>query len=801
MFLVQRASNWWFGDSKNTDKILPRINDDKSTTEGGKTYGLRKLIEGGFHVPRFAYVTTSFSKNDIASVLRSKFNGDYRKLFAVRSSAANEDSTTKSNAGAFHTELGVPYDKVYDAALKVKASYGDQEGTIIIQEFIPSNKAGVMFTNAGENITVISSNFGLCKTVVDGEDCDVFYILPENGEIIKKKISKKVPIYFKDHKFVQAEETDEQCLTNDDIKLLVEKGKQIQEYFGKPQDVEWCIWNDKLYLLQSRPITKKIIDKIVYYDGANIQESFPGIVLPLTFTATNYAYKWIYYNALLKAGVPKIELDNHLDIFENMLYLEWGRMFYNMDNWKGVRNFIPSFKKKNDDFEAMITNKMGEYHYRTNNDIVPVSWWKFIPRLIYNYIYLQSEMNQLITDANKTLREFNLEGADAFTYENCISSIKSYNELFLSRWNLIGINDMFTAMFYNYLLKKFGADNIQHVVKFNTVSTKQLDGLAKLAKSIKKYDDIWNSIEIENKQIFDDLLKKYDDVAKVFKEYNNTYGGRFGNELKLETLDLMDDFSKFCKLMKLYSDYKPSEKTESHNETIKLSEGLPFQGLSSLDKLIRRWFNMHATNRENLRLVRSNFFGATRKIFTRIGQLLHINEIIDDSRDVFYLTFDEIMNKEHIDDYIKMQEIVRMRKDDYKRYQELDPPEYFVTINGATPNIETQNIITNTNMFKALGASPGKITGKVKLFENPDIPNDDFDILVAKNTDPGWVPLIGKCKAMIIESGGILSHAAIVSRELEKPAVIGIHGAMKILKDGQTVEVDGSKGIVTIINT
>jgi len=70
---------------------------------------------------------------------------------------------------------------------------------------------------------------------------------------------------------------------------------------------------------------------------------------------------------------------------------------------------------------------------------------------------------------------------------------------------------------------------------------------------------------------------------------------------------------------------------------------------------------------------------------------------------------------------------------------------------------------------------------------------------VASRTDPGWTALIGVTKGLIIEHGGILSHAAIVSRELGIPTVIGASNATQILKNNQIVEIDGSSGIINII--
>ena len=98
------------------------------------------------------------------------------------------------------------------------------------------------------------------------------------------------------------------------------------------------------------------------------------------------------------------------------------------------------------------------------------------------------------------------------------------------------------------------------------------------------------------------------------------------------------------------------------------------------------------------------------------------------------------------------------------------------------------------------GCTKGLIQGKIKVFKDYQLPEKiDFEIAVAKNTDPGWTPLLGLCKGLIIENGGILSHAAIVSRELGIPTIIGVKNATKLLKSGQTLKINGSNGNIEII--
>ena len=105
-------------------------------------------------------------------------------------------------------------------------------------------------------------------------------------------------------------------------------------------------------------------------------------------------------------------------------------------------------------------------------------------------------------------------------------------------------------------------------------------------------------------------------------------------------------------------------------------------------------------------------------------------------------------------------------------------------------------------VLDGLGASPGEATGVVKIVFSPQEANtkiNDGDILVTIATDPSFTPFMEKASAIITDIGGILSHAAIVSRELGIPCVVGCGKATKILKDGMRVTVDGLKGLIWII--
>jgi pyruvate,water dikinase len=180
-----------------------------------------------------------------------------------------------------------------------------------------------------------------------------------------------------------------------------------------------------------------------------------------------------------------------------------------------------------------------------------------------------------------------------------------------------------------------------------------------------------------------------------------------------------------------------------------------------------------------------------------MGELFVLEGTLDDVDDVFYLRLDEILPVSALKD-VHLKELVKRRKAEFESFKAVEPPVHFVTVHGAPPVNHKEYV--QGGIGNSRPASPGVVRGKVRVFREFAIPESiDFDILVTSHTDPGWTPLIALSKGLIIEHGGVLSHASIVARELNIPAVIGARNAVKFLKDGQIVEINGSTGSIKII--
>ena len=212
-----------------------------------------------------------------------------------------------------------------------------------------------------------------------------------------------------------------------------------------------------------------------------------------------------------------------------------------------------------------------------------------------------------------------------------------------------------------------------------------------------------------------------------------------------------------------------------------------------LDRLLISKFRKYASRREEFRLLRSNMFGFVRKLCRRIGALLERSGNLSQADDVFYLEYEELMRAAG-DSSLRplLKRIVEKRKMEYALYEGTVPPTHFC----GTPDHSVA--LSTAAKLKGKPGSPGIVRGRIMRFPEFRLPETgSFDIAVASHTDPGWTPLIALSKGIIIEHGGLLSHASIAARELGIPAVIGANGALDVLHDGDIVEINGMTGSIT----
>jgi pyruvate,water dikinase len=209
-------------------------------------------------------------------------------------------------------------------------------------------------------------------------------------------------------------------------------------------------------------------------------------------------------------------------------------------------------------------------------------------------------------------------------------------------------------------------------------------------------------------------------------------------------------------------------------------------------------------DRENLRFERTRLFGRVRQIFVELGRKFHALDLLEQPRDIFYLEVNEALG--FIDGTIvttDLKALVALRKAEFEGYRTKEVP---------SDRFETRGIVHQSHSFrgapvaddpggdqrKGLGCCPGLVRGPVRVITDPRGARlRRGDILVAERTDPGWIMLFPAAAGLLVERGSLLSHSAIVAREMGIPAIVSIPGVTRWLRDGDEVEFDGSTGVVT----
>lgn len=839
---------------------------------GGKAHSLFEMERLGLNIPEWFVVPAQCfinwkNKNPLKKNEDFSFSEEEKSLiysflkedglYAVRSSARAEDSKTNSFAGQYETFLGIKKESVLEKIKSVFLSaYSDRLieyaknkdlemseliPSVIVQEQVQSDKSGVAFSvnpvNGNVKEILMSAVFGLGTGLVDGSINADAIIYNKNTKQYEENISLKEErdiIENGEFKTISLA-TDDKVLTQQEISKLVEMVLKIEKYKKCPQDIEWAIKDNVIYLLQSRPITtlEKIenkIDKITTWDNSNIVESYGGVVSPMTYSFIKFAYAEVYKQMCKMFNVPSKILNYNEYTFSHMLGCIKGHVYYNLVSWYKLLTMLPgyNFNKEfmiqmmgakdpiSDDVleriekEKCSTNKFEDYLYAGFG----------IVGLFTNYCRIKNLTQKFYENVKEAVDEEHLlKNIDTMSLEELSSYYRRLENKLIRKWDAPVINDFFAMIFYGVLRKissNWGNGNLQEIYNDllcgdgKIISTQP----PKKIKEIAQYlvDSNRNSIEIfcdgELTDIEQELVKDgY--LNKLIQEYIDLYGDRCLEELKLETLTTSDNPINLYRSIgsmgkKILSntvisidENKIRQQAEMsayyHLKDNKIKEKLYFYIVEKTRYFVR--------NRENLRFERTRIFGVVRKIINQIGIRLFSLNLIEEPRDVFYLELNEILGFIEGNMFsTNLKELIKLRKAEEQLYLTADIDNRFdtqgcVNSNNLYKGNSQNNNFENSNVIKGTGCCPGTITGVVKIVKDPKNANlKEGEILITERTDPGWIMLFPIAGAVVVEKGSLLSHASIVLREMGIPSIVGIDHITSIVKDGDIITVNGSTG-------
>lgn len=821
---------------------------------GGKGHALFQLNQAGFNVPEWFAIAPTFlqgADGSEAFVRDCRFTpGQLEAItraldaiggerFAVRSSAIDEDGQSTSFAGQLDSFLEVPagdvpekikavWASIYSGHLAAYRAANDIRDTptvpgVIVQRMIEPDTAGVAFSvdvvQGQWSVAMVSAVHGLGEKLVSGKVNGDNWRIGRDGKVIE---------------FTPGDSSGRRILTDHQAHAVADLARACERHFGCPQDIEWALRGDALFLLQSRPITTlaRLADPdgtLNIWDNSNIAESYGGVTTPLTYSFAHYIYKEVYQQFCRIMHVPEARIAENRSIFNSMLGLIHGRVYYNLMSWYRMLALLPGFRFNRGFMEQMMGVKEGlpesvlaEFDDARLGarvrDAGRLAW--ALLGLVRAQIRLPRMIRRFYTHFDQTLTELPAPLTD-LRADQLVTHFHDLEEKLLNRWNAPLVNDFFAMIYFGVLrslTQKWCNDTdgtLQNGLLCGTgniISAEPAKRIHSMA-AIASRDAAWTTqLASADLRTLETEMPTQPEFATEYHAYLDRFADRCLNELKLESPTLRDDPLPLLRSIGNLAQRIRNDPTPRPNIEKELQESSQAELSRQLDgRPLRRWiFNYvlkqarrRVCDRENLRFERTRLFGRIRALFLECGKRLAAVGALETARDVFYLEVYEVIGfVEGTGSTTDLKSLVNVRRAEFERFKIGKPP---------ADRFETRGLVHIGNPFESsrtneptagiqselsgIGCCPGIVRGLARVITDPSNATlKPGEILVAEQTDPGWITLFPAASGVLVERGSLLSHSAIVSREMGIPAIVSVDGLLASVQTGDLLEFDGRTG-------
>ncbi|ANP82003.1 phosphoenolpyruvate synthase [Bacillus sp. B25(2016b)] len=756
--------------------------------------------------------------------------------YAVRSSATAEDLPYASFAGQQDTYLNIiGKENILQHIKKCWASlftdraviYRMQNGfdhnqvsiCVVIQKMVFPVASGILFTadpiTSNRKVLSIDASFGIGEALVSGLVSADNYKVKED-EIVEKVIAtKKLAIYGRkeggtERKKITPNKQKVQTLTEQQILQLARIGRQIEAYFGCPQDIEWCLVDDTFYIVQSRPITTL----------------YP---IPEVNDGGNHVYISVGHQQMMTDAMKPLGLSFFLLTTNAPMCKAGGRLFVDATQQLALpasRDYLVNTLGKSDPLvrDALTTIIERDYFIKllpdeekeksASKSKPPVSSQPEIeidPAIVTDLIKnseasIEELKRNMQTKSRVDVLDFILE--DIQQLKKVLFNPQSIAVIMAGMNASAWINEKMEQ----WLGEKNVADALSQSVQNNITSEMGL-ALMDVADVIRPYPEVIAYLQHVEEDNFLDELVQYNGGEKTrdtIIAFLNKYGMRCSGEIDITKTRWSEKPTTIIPM--ILNNIRDFEYGASKR---KFEEGLQ-EALKKEEELLDRLQHVPDSKQkveETKRMIRNirNFigyreypkYGMINRYFIYKQALLKEAEqlvqsgVIHEVDDIYYLTFEElheVVRTKKLD-----YEIIHKQKNDYKLYEKLTPPRV-MTSDGEiiTGKYKRENLPADA--IVGLPVSSGVIEGRARVILNMEEANlEEGDILVTAFTDPGWTPLFVSIKGLVTEVGGLMTHGAVIAREYGLPAVVGVENATKLIKDGQRIRVHGTEGYIEVL--
>jgi len=821
---------------------LSRVSRRDTPQIGAKAANLGELLQAGFPVPPgFVLSTDAFDRflehnklgldttperaatasvpPDIVAALRSlpTILGDLP--MAVRSSAVSEDLTGASFAGQYETVLGVRGEDALLSAVKhcwtstfakrvatYRSKYGEHVSkmAVLIQRLIQPEAAGVAFTAnpvTGErNETLVSAVRGLGERLVSGE------VSPDEWVVRGQTATNKT--------------LHEDAIARKDVLEIADLARRVEKYFAKPQDIEWALAHGQLFLLQARPITTALSQKEISTD-VNVPKGFwerDPSHYPQPLSPLFRSFYIPIVNDALKALFKEAGL-----LIENLEHREIGGWVYlrkvplgGKDRpppptwlmWLVVR-IIPPFRSRiKDCVEAIRSDKFGRY----------IQEW---------YEHWRPTLKTRLTE----LKAINLGGLSDAELKNHVSSlVELFRDSMLKHQLIAGTLAIVLADLAFTCRTLLGWDDrkvLDLTSGLSESSTEASRRLLELVQLAKQKSAVLNLLESEGEIKYQALLNTDPEFAAAMTRFQSDFGVRSqGYEVMDPTAAEMPESTLHLVKQQIVRGYD----AESHDVVMERRRSAVKEARTTLanrpadlkrfERALQRAEQAYPLREDNGFYTVNVPFALLRYAFLELGERLTKRGLIRKREDIFFLEVTEVMTA--LQKNSQQYDLVSKRQSErnsalsqsvpFSYGKDPGPPPSFAALPSearfameamvwAVEHITAPHAQGDTDdqaWLTGIPASPGRYTGPVRVIRTEaEIHNvRPGDVLVCPITSPSWSVLFPIIGGLVTDSGGILSHPAIVAREYGIPAIVNTRRATELLRDDQIIVVDGSTGKV-----
>ncbi|PHD55323.1 phosphoenolpyruvate synthase [Bacillus wiedmannii] len=764
----------------------------------------------------------------------SRFGNEH--AYAVRSSATAEDLPYASFAGQQDTYLNIiGKEAILQHVRKCWASLFTERAVmyrmqndfehnqvsicVVVQKMVFPEASGILFTadpvTSNRKVLSIDASFGLGEALVSGLVSADNYKVKE-GKITETMIAtKKLAIYAVKEGGTETKQIDPaqqkiQTLSEQQILQLAQIGRQIEAYFDRPQDIEWCLVDDTFYIVQSRPITTL----------------YP---IPEENDGGNHVYISVGHQQMMTDAMKPLGLSFFLLTTNAPMRKAGGRLFVDATQQlasPASRDYLINTLGKSDPLvrDALTTIIERDNFITLLPDDEKEKSVSKSKQPANSQLEIENDpaiVTNLIQNSEASIEELKRNmhmksGVDVLNF--ILEDIQQLKKVLFNPQSIAVIMAGMNASTWmnekmeQWLGEKNAADTLSQSVQNNITSEMGL-ALLDVADVIRPYPEVIAYLQhVENDNFLDELdqFKGGEKTRDAILTFLNKYGMRCSGEIDITKtrwsekptiiipmiLNNIRDFEAGASKRKFEEGLQ--EALEKEEELLERLQYLPNgkQKVEETKQMIRNIRNCIGY-REYPKYGMINRYFIYKQALLKEAEQLVQSGVIREVDDIYYLTFEELHEVVRTNklDY----ELIQKQKNDYKLYEKLTPPR-IMTSDGEiiTGKYKRENLPADA--IVGLPVSSGVIEGRARVILNMEDANlEEGDILVTAFTDPGWTPLFVSIKGLVTEVGGLMTHGAVIAREYGLPAVVGVENATKRIKDGQRIRVHGTEGYIEVL--